>query len=84
MVKTDDYLKVFYINMLCVNCTYHKLNTIAERVKEIGTFLSKRIKNQFKKSFFKSFETLIWISIYKDILPGVSLTLAPILSIWKV
>lgn len=32
MVKTDDYLKVFYVNMICVNCTYHKLNTIAEKV----------------------------------------------------
>lgn len=55
MVKTDDYLKVFYINMVYVNCTYHNLNTIAEKVREGNTFLSKRIKYQFKKkSFFKS------------------------------
>lgn len=79
MVKTGEYLKVFYINIIHVTCTAHMLNRrIAEKVKDMHPSVNELISN-LKKVFLIAPSR---IEIYKDILPGVLLPSAPVLTRW--
>jgi hypothetical protein len=54
MVKTSDYLKVFYINTIRVTCTDHTLNRIAKKV--VGREMHSAV-NELSINLKKSFES---------------------------